>query len=192
LVWRKRPFIKIILFLIIFLAILWLVYWSPTVQKMIYPIPHERYVFGYAAVYGLDPYLVAAVIRAESSFAHEAESGSGARGLMQIMPDTAKWAAEQMQIDFDPEMLFKPKYNIRIGCWYLRELFNSFGGNLIVVLAAYNAGQGKVSRWLDEGLWTGSKDDLDRIPFGETRTYIKRVLNNYQRYQDIYTENEVP
>lgn len=181
-----RRFFRTVFTFILFLAACYLIYWSSPVQKILYPIPNREYVFRYAADYQLDPYLVAAVIRVESRFFHQAESGSGARGLMQIMPETACWAARKLGIEFHPEMLFDPQYNIRIGCWYLRELLDYFNGNLGVTLAAYNAGQGNVTKWLDKGNWDGSLENLDKIPFEETRNYVKRVLESYYRYQKVY------
>jgi soluble lytic murein transglycosylase len=186
----KRRFYRLILVLVILAGAIWKIFWSTSVQIYLYPIPHERYVFGYAAVYDLDPYLIASVMRAESRFAHNAESGSGARGLMQVMPETAKWVAQQLKIPYHSEMLFEPKYNIMIGCYYLRELFHVFGNNLSVVLAAYNAGQGNVGKWLESGIWDGKQAHLDQIPFRETRVYVARVLNNYQKYQELYVGKE--
>lgn len=163
---------------------------SSPVQRIFYPVPYPEYVFQYADLYKIDPYLVAAVIRGESRFSHTAESGSGARGLMQIMPDTAEWAAEQLSLDFHPEMLFDPEYNIRIGCWYLRRLQNNFAGNLTIVLASYNAGQGNVSRWLEDGVWDGKLKSLDQVPFSETRFYVRKVLKYYERYRSLYETKE--
>jgi soluble lytic murein transglycosylase len=160
------------------------------VQKIIYPVLYPEYIFPYAERYQVDPYLVAAVIRAESRFSHTAESGSGAKGLMQIMADTAKWAAEQLKLDYDQEMLFDPEYNIRIGCWYLGQLFHNFQGNLVVVLASYNAGEGNVRKWLGKNLWDGRLSSLDRIPFTETRLYVYKVLKYYERYRALYKNNK--
>lgn len=177
---------KFLFFTAFFAVLIYAIIFSSPVQKILYPIPHSEYVFRYAESYHIDPYLVAAVIRAESRFSHTAESGSGARGLMQIMPDTAEWAAEQLKMDFHPEMLFDPQYNIKIGCWYLRQLQNTFHGDLTVVLASYNAGQGNVQRWLEEGVWDGKLTGLDQIPFTETRLYVQKVLTYYNRYRLLY------
>lgn len=162
---------------------------SPVVQKYIYPLPERELVFQYAAENQLDPYLVAAVIRVESRFSDQAESVSGARGLMQLMPDTAQWAAERMGIDYQPDQLFEGEYNIRMGCWYLRELLDEYDGNLTVALAAYNGGRGNVSTWLEDGTWDGSLADLPALPFPETRDYVQRVWRDYHRYQKLYAGN---
>lgn len=186
LVLRVRRLVRFFLILGILISLCYAVILSPPVQKLFYPIPHSEYVYQYSRNYQVDPLLVAAVIRAESRFSHTAESGSGARGLMQIMPETAEWAAQKLKIDFHSEMLFDPQYNIRIGCWYLRELQDTFPDNLAVVLAAYNAGQGNVSKWLEDGVWDGQLNHLEELPFPETRIYVQKVLKYYQRYQELY------
>jgi len=185
-----RRFFKFLIITGIILGLGYSIFYSSPVQRIFYPLLYPEYIFSYAEKYQVDPYLVAAVIRAESRFFERAESGSGARGLMQIMPDTAKWAADQLGLDFHREMLYEPEYNIRIGCWYLRQLLDTFQGNLVLVLAAYNAGQGNVRRWLKEGLWDGSLTELYRIPFTETRFYVWKVLRYYQRYQVLYDKTK--
>jgi len=187
-----RRIIKFFIIIGIISGLSYSVYTSSMVQRIFYPILYPEYVFQYANLYKIDPYLVAAVIRGESRFSHTAESGSGARGLMQIMPDTAEWAAEQIGMDFHPEMLFDPEYNIRIGCWYLRRLQNNFEGNLTIVLASYNAGQGNVSNWLDNGVWDGKLTNLEHIPFSETRSYVRKVLRFYDRYRLLYENKYLP
>lgn len=167
-------------------------YYSPMIQKKLYPIHQAEYVYGYAEQFGLDPYLVAAVIKVESKFRIDAESGSGARGLMQVMPETAKWVAEQLEVDFRSEMLFDSQYNIMIGCWYLSDLMDKFDNDLIISLAAYNAGRGNVRKWLQEKVWDGTESNLSQIPFPETRNYVKKVLTNYNRYRKIYSNKQVP
>lgn len=140
-----------------------------------------------AAQYDVDPFLVFAIIRAESKYQTWAESPAGAKGLMQIMPDTAAWIAGQMKIkDFKAEDLYDPELNIRMGCWYLSQLEKEFDDSLPLTVAAYNAGRGKVSNWVQSGQWQGSAKDLEDIPFPETRNYVKNVLSNYKAYHAIY------
>lgn len=153
-----------------------------------YPQPNRDIVFSEAYASKVDPYLVFAIIRAESKFQTAAESPAGARGLMQIMPETAAWIAEQQGItDYSTIDLHDPRDNIQLGCWYLSDLIEEFNGNLPLVAAAYNAGRGTVSKWVSTGQWTGDPDQLDHIPFEETRQYVKNVLKNYEAYQEIYT-----
>jgi soluble lytic murein transglycosylase len=151
-----------------------------------YPLHYRSILVQQASAHGLDPYLVAAVIRTESGFKPDATSSRGARGLMQIMPETGEWAARQLRLPFSPEMLYEPEYNIRLGCWYLASLRDEFGGDLVLSLAAYNAGRSNVKRWLDERQWTGESHRLDQIPFPETRHYVAKVLRDVERYRMIY------
>jgi soluble lytic murein transglycosylase len=153
----------------------------------LYPLDHRAILFYHAREQGLDPYLVAAVIRVESGFRRGVSSPQGARGLMQIMPETGEWAAQQMDLDFTPDMLFDPDYNIRMGSWYLAHLRHEFGGDTVLALAAYNAGRNNVQKWLDERQWTGEAHRLEQIPFKETRLYVAKVLRDVDRYRWIYT-----
>jgi soluble lytic murein transglycosylase len=155
-----------------------------------YPFPHRELVIENCSTYKVDPYLVLAIIKAESRFYSNAQSNMGARGLMQIMPETGNWAARQLQIKgFSEEKLYEPDYNIPIGVWYISYLKNTFNGNTVMVLAAYNAGENNVRRWLGSGAWTGKLQDIENIPYKETREYVDRVLYNYQVYKRIYKEN---
>lgn len=153
-----------------------------------YPQPNRDIVFSEAYESNVDPYLVFAIIRAESKFQTSAESPAGARGLMQIMPETAQWIAEQQGItDYSTIDLHDPQDNIQFGCWYLSDLMREFDEQVPLVAAAYNAGRGTVRGWMDSGQWNGDPHQLDQIPFEETRQYVKNVLKNYEAYQEIYT-----
>lgn len=152
-----------------------------------YPLPNRDIVFSMAHEYNVDPYLVFAIIRAESKFQTTAQSRVGAKGLMQIMPETADWIAKQMNIsNFNAEDLHNPEVNIRFGCWYIKDLNTEFKGNIPLQVAAYNAGRGKVSQWVQEGRWDGNPSNIEGIPFPETKQYVKNVLKNYQAYNAIY------
>ncbi|MFZ5814565.1 MAG: lytic transglycosylase domain-containing protein [Bacillota bacterium] len=155
----------------------------------LYPLAYEESLFQRAREQQLDPYLVAAVIRAESRFRPRATSPQGARGLMQVMPETGQWAAEQMKLPFHPDYLYDPDYNIRIGCWYLANLLKEFDGDPVLALAAYNAGRNNVRKWLAERRWTGEGHTLEQIPFPETRHYVAVVLRDYQRYLWLYGQH---
>jgi len=152
-----------------------------------YPLKYRPILFARAEESGLSPYLVAAVIRAESGFRPGATSSQGARGLMQVMPETGEWAAKQLGLPYSPDLLYDPDYNIRLGCWYLASLREEFAGDMVLALAAYNGGRGNVEKWLSERQWTGEHHTLDQIPFKETRNYVAKVLRDYTRYERIYT-----
>lgn len=173
------------------LIALFLLFTSKWFWRQFYPFPYQGIIHKYANEFLVDPYLVAAIIKAESRFSSEAESYRGARGIMQIMPETGSWAAEQMQIEgFEPGDLYDPEINIRIGCWYLANLSEEFGREMPLVLAAYNAGRGNVRQWVESGTWKGETDNLEDIPFPETRAYVQRVIKNYEKYRWLYGPND--
>ncbi len=185
----KSRFSKILWAII--LIFLTLVISFPKWISIFYPEPHRDIVFSSAYDNHVDPYLVFAIIRAESKFQSNAESPVGAKGLMQIMPETAQWIAVQQGIEnFDTAELHQPEVNIQFGCWYLANLSQEFDDNLPLVIAAYNAGRGKVGEWIQSGEWDGSLESTEDIPFAETRQYVENVLQNYEAYQAIYTRNQ--
>jgi len=177
---------KIFLLILLGLMLVFLVN-SSWFVKLFYPYPHREIIETYAKEYAVDPYLVLAIIRTESRFHTKADSIAGAKGLMQIMPETGDWIARQMKLDgYSREKLYDPGFNIQMGIWYLTYLDKNFRGNLPKMLAAYNAGEQKVRKWLNEGTWTGNLQDTDQIPYPETRDYVDRVLFDYQVYKRIY------
>lgn len=155
--------------------------------RLVYPFPYREFVEQHAERHGLDPLLVAAVIREESGFNPRARSGVGARGLMQLMPRTAEWAAPKAGVSgFGLEDLEDPETNIRLGCWYLAYLSRQFGGDLPLMLAAYNGGEGNVARWRKaRGHET---EQLLTAAFPETRRYVKRGLSTYRNYRFLYRD----
>lgn len=155
--------------------------------RLIYPLKYEDIIISSAEEYQLDPSLVAAIVFVESKYMPSACSHRGAMGLMQIMPDTGIWIAEQLSIlGFKKEMLFDPVINIMFGSWYLANLNQEFNNELIVILAAYNAGRGNVKKWLENDSWDGSRNSIEELPFSETKNYIKQVLAVYDKYKKIY------
>lgn len=132
-----------------------------------YPRSYSKAVTAYSNEFGLESELVYAVINVESSFNPRAKSNKGATGLMQLMPSTAKWCADNLKIDYTDEMLYDPSYNIRLGAYYLRYLLDKFGSETLA-LTAYNAGEGNLKKWLESG--------ESEIPFPETERYVKKVL----------------
>jgi len=153
-------------------------------MRYMYPLKYEKSIISYSREFGVDPYLVAAVIKVESSFSPEVVSSRGAVGLMQIMPKTAIWAAEEMGIeDFQVENLKNPDLNIKIGTWYLSSLLSEFNDNITLALAAYNGGRGNVATWLAEGKMLENEED---IPFPETKNFVIRVKKSYKWYKRLY------
>lgn len=169
--------------LLFFVAVLTFPQWI----TIFYPQPHQETVLAAASESQIDPWLVFAIMRAESKYQTGAQSSAGAKGLMQIMPETAAWIASKHNItDFDIEQLHDPETNIQFACWYLADLEQEFNGETPVVIAAYNAGRGTVNKWLEQDVWDGSSKNLDQMPFNETREYVANVLKNYEAYQAIY------
>lgn len=163
--------------------------YSAMYQRLAFPMHYREEIWQAAAKYDVSPYLVAAVIQSESRYNKEARSSKGALGLMQLMPETAKWALPQMGYsEAAEEFLHDPALNIEVGTWYLRWLLDYYHDNWPAAIAAYNAGQGAVDRWLREGRWDGRPSTLDQIPYPETRQYVRRVLYYYQKYRDIYRD----
>jgi soluble lytic murein transglycosylase len=156
-------------------------------RKYVYPFPQRATIYRYAVQNELDPFLVAGVIRTESKFLPAARSPKGALGLMQIMPETGQWVAGQLDFaNFSPSMLTDPETNIRIGTWYLASLRKEFHDNEVLVLAAYNGGRGNVKQWMQKYGWADDFKDIEKIPFRETRDYVKKVICAKQRYIELY------
>jgi len=154
-------------------------------MRYLYPLKYESSIVTYSNEYNVDPYLVSAVIKVESGFLPDVISNKGAVGLMQIMPDTAKWAAEKMDIpNFTTESLMNPDLNIRIGTWYLSDLLKEFDGDTTLALAAYNGGRGNVRQWIKNGQFKGSIEE--NIPFPETRDFVIKVKKAHKWYRKLY------
>ena len=162
--------------------------WGWVERSWIYPYDYRSYIETSAESRRTDPFLVAAVIKHESKFEPRARSDGGARGLMQLMPATAEWIARQLGEPFTEEYLYDPALNIRYGVWYLAELEREFGGNDILALAAYNAGRGNVRDWMERFHWTQQFDEIEAIPYPETRFYVRRVLEDREQYKRLYDE----
>jgi soluble lytic murein transglycosylase len=153
---------------------------------LLYPLHYQGQIGAASKLQGIDPFLVAAVVKAESNFNAGARSSVGATGLMQLMPATAAWiAARPDWKGSDAPDLTRSQDSIDLGTYYLSYLLERFGGNTVEALAAYNAGEGTVTRWLAQR----RKDDpssgaltVEEIPFPETRAFVERVL----RYRDLY------
>ncbi|OGW62628.1 MAG: hypothetical protein A2V83_10130 [Nitrospirae bacterium RBG_16_64_22] len=139
----------------------------------------------------IDPYLVLAVVREESRFDPEAVSRAGALGLMQIMPKTGRQIMKQRREGGDP-VLRRPEKNLDLGTWYLGRLREKYAGDVVLSLAGYNAGPGAVDRWVRR-FGTVERDEfVERIPYRETREYVKRVLTSYAWYQATYADGRPP
>ena len=156
------------------------------VREVTLPLRHEDIIRQQAQDKDLDPALVAAVIYAESKF-RDLTSSTGAKGLMQIQPATARFIAERSGgTRFEVDDLGSPQINIQYGTWYLRYLLRQHDGNVVLAVASYNAGETNVARWVEKSRHAGKAFRIGDIPFPETRAYVKRVLDAERRYRDEY------
>ncbi len=157
----------------------------PQAYRLAYPRAHWDEVQTQARTYRVDPYLVLSVMREESHFRLYAVSPSDARGLMQLLPSTARWIAEErLGISYHVDKLFEPSTNIRLGAWYLGYLLEQFPGGIPWAVAAYNGGQGNIRRW------TGGDVPVEDLPAAmrsvETREYMSKVLGSWLIYRWLY------
>jgi soluble lytic murein transglycosylase len=157
------------------------------VQEIQLPLRHEDIIRQQAADKGVDASLIAAVIYTESHF-RDQTSHAGATGLMQLLPSTADYIARKSGgTRFTRSDLATPQINIAYGTWYLRYLLAKYDGNVVLTLAAYNAGEGKVDEWWRAAQARGEQFDAARhIPFPETRDYVHRVLSAQREYRQNY------
>jgi len=154
-----------------------------------YPAAYWPVVSRIAGEYNLDPFLILAVSRQESTFRPSLISRAGAVGVMQVMPKTARWMVAK-----DPELprdaasrLLEPMYSIRLGAAYLRRMLDQFNGNLVHAIAAYNGGPGNCSKWIRARGHLPPDEFIESIPLEETRDYVKKVLGNLAAYHTLWT-----
>lgn len=147
-----------------------------------YPLNYTEYIITYSKLYNLDPALVASLINEESSFDSTATSSRGAVGLMQLMPQTAKYVCDLISEDYENINLLDPETNIRIGCHYLAYLTEKFD-NTTSVLCAYNAGEHTVRLWLERKDNSPDGKTLLNIPYPQTKVYVNKILNGMKFYK---------
>lgn len=141
----------------------------------------------YSEENGLDRYLVYAVIKAESNFNPNVKSNADARGLMQLMEETAVERSNVIDNeDVEAYDLYDPETNIKLGTSYLSYLLNLYDGNTVLAIIAYNAGMGNVQQWIKDGVIKSDGSDIENIPFKETENYVRKILRDYQMYLKIY------
>lgn len=183
---RRKRKLNVFRFLMVILLLV-VVFNFTDIIKIFYPLPYRETIIKYSHMTGVDPFFLVAIMKTESHFNPEAVSAKGARGLMQIMPETGGWIAQQTGlVPYHPDLLFDPETNIRLGAWYIANLEDEFEGNRIMVLAAYNGGRGNVRKWLKEEKISGTIKDIAMIPYPETRGFIKKVLRDYEIYKWLY------
>jgi len=159
------------------------------VRELTLPLHHEDIIRQQAADKNVDAALIAAVIYEESRF-RDQTSHAGARGLMQITPDTADFIARHSGgYRFKQSDLATPQINIAYGSYYLRYLIDHYGGSETLAVAAYNAGLGNVDRWVEKAGGASEFKSAEHIPFPETRAYVENVMDRRGEYRDNYADD---
>jgi len=161
------------------------------VRYLLYPAAYPDLLRASLLKYEVDPLLALAVMREESHFMENAVSPSNAHGLMQILPTTGKWLAEQMLefSSFESSDLFQPSINIELGNYYLRYLLEGFDNNPLLAVAAYNWGETNLRKWLPDAPKYDFDVFVESIPADETRKYVKKVFTSYAIYQSLYSSD---
>jgi soluble lytic murein transglycosylase len=162
--------------------------WSEDLLRAVYPLIYDPLILQRASIERLDPTLVAALTRRESQFDRDVVSAAGATGLMQLMPATGAEVARRVRIaEFRSEQLVVPEVNLALGSRYLRELLQRRGGAVVPALISYNAGPHRYTAWRRFPEFSASTDlMIDRIPFSETRRYVKAILSYRYIYSRLY------
>jgi soluble lytic murein transglycosylase len=157
------------------------------VWDYLYPQAFSKLIETQARLNDLDPYLVMGLIRQESGYNPAALSVANARGLMQLLPETAAHSSRPARVRLAERRLNDPDYNVRVGCAYLAELMKDFNGQAELALAAYNAGDFRVKDWTKKYSFPDSGIFLESIPISATRTYVEQVLRDAEIYRQLLT-----
>ena len=161
------------------------------IMKNMYSRKYENIVEIYSQKYQVDPNLIFAIIKAESNFNSSAVSGKGAKGLMQLMEDTAKDVCKKVDTKIDTnkvgDKLLEADINIELGTKYISILLEKYN-NIAIALTAYNAGIGTVDNWIEKGIIQNDGEDIQNIPYKETNNYVRKILRDYKIYQKIYND----
>ena len=166
--------------------------WTRTLLSVVYPFPFREMIEREAAEWGLDPLLVGALIRQESAFVEAIKSPAGAVGLMQVMPATGAEVARAVgPREFTPASLETAEVNLHLGARFLIEMLDRFGPELPLVLSAYNAGPTRANRWKNFPEISDLDRFTERIPFDETRGYVKNITRNLAIYRAVYGDRTI-
>jgi soluble lytic murein transglycosylase len=155
------------------------------VLRIVFPLQYWDLIRKYSAVHELDPYLVAALVAQESTFVPDIQSPAKAVGLMQLAASTARQYAKKLNMRYTASLRSNAEANVKIGTAYLADKISEFG-DLHFVLASYNAGEGRVRKWMAERPGLPRDEFIDDIPFPETQNYVKRILGTAEDYRRIY------
>lgn len=178
---KARTVFRIFALVVAQFLILWAMLYA--FLQAAYPMRYRGIVERYASEFDVESGLIYSIMKNESGFSEKAVSDKNAVGLMQITPSTAEWISEKInETDY---CLSDPDVNIRFSCWYISYLCKTFG-SVETAVAAYNAGEGNVKKWLNDGRYSFDGKSLSVIPFGETEKYVKNVMSSYKIYNKLY------
>lgn len=182
---RRIPFLVFVVLIIGAIVVLFFSY--KNFYKAQYPIHYEEYVKEYCQEYEVEPSLIYAIMRTESSFNHQAVSQVGAKGLMQMTDDTYRWVQGKLhgKEKYDPQTVFDPQINIQHGV-YLIKLYEDEFYSQEAILAAYHAGRTRVNEWLKDSRYSKDGKHLHTIPFADTKAYVEKTLETKVIYEKLY------
>lgn len=175
----------LIVLLIIIILLFGMSFGFSVYSTMTHPVKYSQTIQKYSKEYNIDPLLVLAVIKVESNFETSAVSNAGAKGLMQMMPETAKSILKDRNQKYENNLITDPHKNIELGTYYLSYLLRQFHDRDLAI-AAYNGGIGNVNKWLNDTSLSKDGETLHNIPLGETRYYVVKINNQYDIYRLFY------
>lgn len=185
----RRIFIVLIIILIMIFILFGVLKIHIRILEKMYPKNYSNFVAMYAKEYQVDENLIYAIIKAESNFNPEAVSGKSAYGLMQIVEETAIDVARRIEPNLTAEEvmdnIFDVDFNIQLGTKYVSMLLEQYDGNIPLALTAYNAGIGTVNNWIEKGVLQSDGSDIENIPYKETNQYVRKILRDYDIYQNL-------
>ena len=185
---KKNKVIIIALFLVLIVVLLGPIGFGEKMMKIMYSKKYENLVVIYSEKYQVDSDLIFALIKAESNFNSSAVSGKGAKGLMQLMEETAKDVSKKTDLKIEPdeigEKLLQADVNIELGTKYISILLEKYN-NTAIALTAYNAGIGTVDNWIEKGVIKKDGEDIQNIPYKETNNYVRKILRDYKIYTNL-------
>ncbi len=152
----------------------------------LFPLKYLYEIRMFSDEMGLDRYLVAALIKAESNFKVNAVSRADAKGVMQLTDETARFCAEKLNLELKEGDIYSPSVNIQLGTFYLKRMLELFDDNEALATAAYNAGAGRVREWLKNPEYSTDGESLNVIPYEETKKYVKKIATYKKVYKLLY------
>lgn len=189
-IFEKKRLILIAIIIFVFILLVPLK-GSEKILKIFYPIKYEDFVELYSKEYNVDKYLIYATIKAESNFNNEAVSSKEAKGLMQLMKNTAKDMSKKLEMTLADEeieeKLLDPEFNINLGTKYISTLIEKYN-SIELAIVAYNAGSGNVDNWIEQGILKPDGSNIEEVPYKETNNYVRKILRDYKIYRDLYDQ----